>query len=177
MPSEDPRRLAYDRLIYDFVAPETTGRAPHEPPDSLYAFMPALYEKTSSGSCLATIVDALAYTNFANRHNVPQMAIIGAELIGKGIKILSKIIKDHRLVATDETLCSVYLMTVYEVLQLHRCSINYLQVSRTSPLSGNLIPSPLIRQAQMRYFNFEASRHSTTMSLPLNCTRSRTYRW
>lgn len=111
----DLRRLAYERFVYDFVAPETPNRPLGETSDALWTFIPALYQNAPEDSCLAIIVNAVAYANFANRCNAPQANAWADEALGKGIALLSKSILDGQKAASDETLCSVYLMGVFEV--------------------------------------------------------------
>ncbi|KAF2833655.1 hypothetical protein CC86DRAFT_278075 [Ophiobolus disseminans] len=106
--------IAYDRFVYDFVTPDNYGRPLGEPTDSLYAFVPLLYERTASKSCLATVVQAVSYINYANRFNAPEAAKRAEECLGRGITMLSKIIGDKDLAASDEVLCSSYLLGVYE---------------------------------------------------------------
>lgn len=111
----DLRRLAYERFLYDFVHFETPSRAPEEPSDAVWDFIPHLYQGAAEGSCLATVVDAVSYSNFAARCNAPQAQILADEYIGKGIRLLQKSIANEREAPLDETLCAVYLMGVYEV--------------------------------------------------------------
>ncbi|KAH6639835.1 hypothetical protein C7974DRAFT_410787 [Boeremia exigua] len=110
----DLRRAAYERFLYDFVILEAPNRPPDEPSDSLWSFIPVLYERAAADSCVATIVDAVAYVNFANRCDAPHAEALGEECLGKATVLLSKMIADKRLARTDEALCSVYLMGVYE---------------------------------------------------------------
>jgi len=111
----DLRQLAYERFIYDFVTPDNDERPLGEPTDSLYVFVPLLYQSTAPNSCFATVVQAVSYINFANRCHSPQAAARAEECFGKGITMLSKMISDKEQVVSDETLCSSYLMGVYEV--------------------------------------------------------------
>lgn len=111
----DIRRLAYERFLYDFVSPESPNRAPDEPSDALYTFIPTLYQLTPENSCLATVVHAVSYVNFANRCNAPHAETLAEESLGKGILMLAKMIADPKLAASNEALCSVYLLGVYEV--------------------------------------------------------------
>jgi hypothetical protein len=106
---------AYTRFLYDFVTYGSPNRPQGEPVDAIYIFVPGLYERTAPGSCLATIVQAVSYANFANRCNAPEAAAQGEECFTRGITMLSKIISDKQKVASDEVLCSTYLMGVYEV--------------------------------------------------------------
>lgn len=64
---------------------------------------------------MATVVHAVSYINFANRCNAPHAETLAEECLGKGILLLSKMIGDKKLAASNEALCSVYLMGVYEV--------------------------------------------------------------
>jgi hypothetical protein len=111
----DLRRLAYERFLYDFVILESPNHPPDEPSDSLYSFIPVLYNRAAENSCVANVVDGLAYVNFANRSNAPQAEALGEECIGKAVVMLSRIIADRKQAASDEALCAVYLMGVYEV--------------------------------------------------------------
>ena len=111
----DIRHLAYERFLYDFVSPDSTYRSPGEPSDALWTFIPKLYQNAAKDSCLATVVNAVAYSNFANRCNVPQAETLAEECLGKGINLLSKTIEDKQLASSNDALCSVYLMGVYEV--------------------------------------------------------------
>lgn len=74
-----------------------------------------LYNRAAEDSCVATVVNAVAYVNFANRCNAPHAKTLGEESLGKGMLLLSKMIADREQAVTDEALCSVYLMGVYEV--------------------------------------------------------------
>jgi hypothetical protein len=111
----DFRRLAFERFVYDFVLPDSPTRPKDEPTDALWMFIPILYQNAAEDSCLATVVDAVSYVNFANRCNSPHAEALGEECIGKGIAMLTKILADKKMAATNEALCSVYLMGVYEV--------------------------------------------------------------
>ncbi|KAH7401568.1 hypothetical protein BKA66DRAFT_545309 [Pyrenochaeta sp. MPI-SDFR-AT-0127] len=112
----DLRRLAYERFIYDFVSPQSPNRLPEEPSDALWTFIPTLYQKAAEDSCIATVVNAVAYINFDNRCNAPQAKALAEDCLGKAFTLLSKAIADKKLAATNEALCSVYLMGVYEKL-------------------------------------------------------------
>ncbi|KAF1849787.1 uncharacterized protein K460DRAFT_300146 [Cucurbitaria berberidis CBS 394.84] len=116
----DILRLAYDRFIYDFVLPKSPNRPPDQPSDALFSFIPILYENAAEDSCLATVVNAVAYVNFANRCNAPQAEALAEECLGKGITMLSKVIADKILAGTNDTLCSVYLMGIYENLTIQQ---------------------------------------------------------
>ncbi|KAF2690940.1 hypothetical protein K458DRAFT_288220 [Lentithecium fluviatile CBS 122367] len=107
------RRVAYERFLYDFVVFETPNKPPEAMSDALWDFIPDLYQRAPEGSCLATVVDAVAYSNFANRRNAPQAQALGVECLGKAIKLLQKTIADKEQAPTDEALCSVYLMGIY----------------------------------------------------------------
>lgn len=74
-----------------------------------------LYERAAEDSCVAMVVNAVAYVNFANRCNAPQAEAMGEEALGRAMVMLSKMIADKKQAVTDEALCSVYLMGVYEV--------------------------------------------------------------
>jgi hypothetical protein len=113
--NSDLERLAYERFIYDFVVPENPNRPPEEPSDALYTFVPLLYQHAPPDSCLATIVNAVSYVNFSNRHNSPQAAMLAGESFGKGLKLLSNMIADKTQAVSNDTLCSVLLMGIFEV--------------------------------------------------------------
>lgn len=111
----DLRRIAYERFLYDFVAPETPNRPPDEASDGLYTFVPILYENAHPNSCIATVIEAVAYVNFSNRFKSSQAALLGEEAFGKGVTALSSMITNPKLAPTDEALGSAYLMSVFEV--------------------------------------------------------------
>jgi hypothetical protein len=113
------RRLAYERFVYDFVASEDPNRPPEEPSDALFSFVPLLYQHAARDSCLTTIVNAVAYINFANRCNAPQAATLAEESFGKGISILSSIITNTEKASSNDALCSVHLMGIFEVCIPH----------------------------------------------------------
>jgi hypothetical protein len=113
----DFRRQAFERFVYDFVLPDSPTRPKDEPSDALWTYIPVLYQSAPEGSLLVTVVDAVSYVNFANRCNAPHAEALGEECLGKGIAMLTKIIADKKQSATNETLCSVYLMGVYEVCE------------------------------------------------------------
>lgn len=111
----DLRHLAYERFMYDFVIFETPNRAPEIPSDALWDFIPYLYERSLHGSCLATVVNAVAYANFANRCNAPQAQVLAEECHKKGMKLLQMMISSKDSASSDEALCAVYLMGIYDV--------------------------------------------------------------
>lgn len=111
----DLRRLAYERFLYDFVIQESPNHPVNEPSDALWSFIPVLYERAAEDSCVATVVNAVSYVNFANRCNAPQAEAMGEEALGRAMVMLSKMIADKKQAVSDEALCSVYLMGVYEV--------------------------------------------------------------
>ncbi|KAF2622221.1 hypothetical protein BU25DRAFT_352660, partial [Macroventuria anomochaeta] len=110
----DLRRIAYERFLYDFVILESPNHPSNEPSDALWSFIPVLYNRAAEDSCVAIVVNAVAYVNFANRCNAPQAAALGEECLGRGMVLLSKMIADKTQAMSDEALCSVYLMGVYE---------------------------------------------------------------
>lgn len=110
----DLRQLAFDRFMYDFVSPDDPNRPPEEPADALWSFMPIIYENAAEGSCYRTVLDAVAYVNYANRCAAPQAMVLAEECMAKGINLISKMVTDKKMAATDETLCSVYILGVYE---------------------------------------------------------------
>lgn len=107
--------VAYTRFLYDFVTHGSAKKIPGEPSDGIFTFVPALYERAPPNSILVTITRAVSYINFANRCNSAEAAARGEELFGKGITMLSKAVSDKQKAASDEVLCSTYLMGVYEV--------------------------------------------------------------
>jgi hypothetical protein len=111
----DLRRLAYERFLYDFVILESPNHPSNEPSDALWSFIPVLYQRAADDSCVATVINAVAYANFAHRCNAPHAEALGEESLGKGMVLLSKMIADKKQAVSDEALCSVYLMGVYEV--------------------------------------------------------------
>jgi hypothetical protein len=113
--------LAYERFLYDFVIQEAPNHPVNEPSDALWSFIPVLYERAAEDSCVATVVNAVAYVNFANRCNAPQAEAMGEEALGRAMVMLSKMIADKKQAVSDEALCSVYLMGVYEV----RTAVSY----------------------------------------------------
>lgn len=107
--------MAYERFLYDFVVFESPKHPSNEPSDALWSFIPVLYEKAAEDSCVATVINAVAYCNFAHRCNAPQAEALAEECLGRGVVLLSKMIADKKQAVTDEAMCSVYLMGVYEV--------------------------------------------------------------
>ncbi|KAF2108227.1 hypothetical protein BDV96DRAFT_285526 [Lophiotrema nucula] len=125
-PQADLRRAAYDRFKYDFVVHQTPGRDPSIPSDSLWTFIPELYERAAEGSCLRVVVDAAALANLSSRQKIPQASVLGEEYLGKGIKLLQKAIADKKQAASDEVLATVYLLGVYENLTSSKHNGTYL---------------------------------------------------
>jgi hypothetical protein len=115
IPRQDILHLAYDRFVYDFVASEDPNRPPDEPSDALFSFVPLLYQHAEPGSCLTTIVNAVAYINYANRCNSAHAAILAEESFGEGIRLLAGVLTDTEKAASNDTLCSVHLMGIFEV--------------------------------------------------------------
>lgn len=111
--------VAYERFLYDFVILDDPNRPPGEPTDSLYAFVPLLYKQAAPTSCLATVVQAVSYINYANRFNSPEAATRAEECFGRGITMLSKMIGNTEKAKSNETLCSSYLLGVYEVCAIY----------------------------------------------------------
>lgn len=107
--------MAFERFVYDFVTPNHPDHPPDEPSEGLWTFIPVLYEAAPPDSCFATVVNAVACVNYANRCNAPYAMAVAEEFMVKGITMLSKVLADKKLAASDEALCSVYLMGVYEV--------------------------------------------------------------
>ena len=105
--------------MYDFVLPDPPNRNKNEATDALWIFIPLLYEHSPQDSLIALTVDAVSYVNYANRCHDTHAAALAEECLGKAIPMLTKVIADKKHAATDETLCSVYLMGVYEVCQVH----------------------------------------------------------
>lgn len=130
----DLRHLAFERFLYDFVLDDNPDRQPHEPSDALWTFIPELYHSVPEDSCLAKVIDAVAYVNFASRCNAPQAEALGEDCMGKGIALLSKMIADKKLAASNEALCAVYMMGAYEVCMSKLCT------------HAGLIPRPRILQ-------------------------------
>ncbi|EUC35836.1 hypothetical protein COCCADRAFT_89699 [Bipolaris zeicola 26-R-13] len=115
-PNPDFRRKAFERFVYDFVLPDSPTMPKDEPSDALWTFIPVLYQGASEDSLIATTVDAVAYVNYANRYKDAHAAALGEECVAKAIPMLTKVIADKKRSATNEALCSVYLMGVYENL-------------------------------------------------------------
>jgi hypothetical protein len=107
--------LAYERFVYDFVTPGNPNRPPEEPSDALWTFVPLLYQHTAPDSCLAAIVQAVSYVNYSNRYGSPQAALLAEESFGKGLHLLSRAIRDKAQAASNDVLCSVLLLGIFEV--------------------------------------------------------------
>ncbi|KAH8730266.1 hypothetical protein GQ44DRAFT_823590 [Phaeosphaeriaceae sp. PMI808] len=112
----DLSRLAYERFIYDFVAPDMPTRPPEEPSEALFTYVPMLYQHAAPDSCLATVVHAVSYINFDNRCKAPAAAKLAEEHFGRAIKLLLRMIANKEEAASNDALCAVYLMGVYENL-------------------------------------------------------------
>ncbi|KAF2849023.1 hypothetical protein T440DRAFT_469769 [Plenodomus tracheiphilus IPT5] len=167
----DLRQLAYERFVYDFVSPDDPNRPPEQPTDSLWAFMPVIYQNAAQGSCYRTVLDAVAYVNYANRCADPEAMALAEESMAKGINLISKSIADKKLAATDETLCAVYLLGVYENMTTvqrkgtfiaHQHGANALLQLRSleqffsNPISGKLYE---VAYCQMLLGNLQAAKH------------------
>lgn len=129
----DFRRRAFERFVYDFVLPDSPSMPKDEPSDALWTFIPVLYQGASEDSLIAMVVDAVAYVNYSNRCNDPHAAALGEECVAKAIPMLTRVIADKRQSATNEALCSVYLMGVYEVCRGPPTNGTMLTRFRTSP--------------------------------------------
>lgn len=112
---QDLLQLSYERFIYDFVASEDPNRPPDEPSDALFSFVPLLYQHAEPDSCLTSTVNAVAYMNFANRMNCPQAATLAEENFGTALRKLSGVLADPEKAASNDALCSVHLMCIFEV--------------------------------------------------------------
>ncbi|KAF2736443.1 hypothetical protein EJ04DRAFT_575398 [Polyplosphaeria fusca] len=110
------RRAAYERLLYDFVILETPGHPAELPSDSLWDFIPHLYEKAAEGSCFKYTVDCVSYANYGARKASMQAQALAEEYIGKAITSVQKAIADPKQAKKDEVLASVYLLGLYENL-------------------------------------------------------------
>jgi hypothetical protein len=134
---QDLLRLAYERFVYDFVASEDPNRPPDEPSDALFSFVPLLYQHAAPNSCLTAVVNAVAYMNFANRCHAPLAATLAEESFGEGIRILSGLLTDTEKAASNDALCSVHLMGVFEV----RCSHSKHIQTNTSNKDSHQLPA------------------------------------
>ncbi|KAH3988990.1 hypothetical protein HBH98_184760 [Parastagonospora nodorum] len=192
-PRQDLRHLAYQRFVYDFVVFPDPNKPLEEPSDALFSFVPLLYENAHPQSCLVTVVNAVAYINFANRRDVPQAMALAEESFGEGIKMLSRMIANEETAASDEALCSVHLMGIFETLTkfqrqgsfaAHQHGANALLQLRTienyyrSPISARLYE---VAYAQMLLASLQAATippipvqdlPSVRMYLPSFCTGS-----
>lgn len=116
---EDMLRVAYHRFVYDFVASEDPNRPPDQPSDAFFSFVPLLYQHAEPTSCLRTAVDAVAYINYANRGNVDGVAAVCAEeSYSKAIGLISEALRHPEKSASNDTLCSVLLIGIFEVRSL-----------------------------------------------------------
>jgi hypothetical protein len=113
--SRDLRRLAYERYVYDFVVPESPNKSSGAYSDAMYEYIPMLYQKAPEGSCLVMAVDACAYANLVNRRDIPEAQALGADCVGKAIKLLQSAIADPERAPTDGTVCAVYMLGIYGV--------------------------------------------------------------
>lgn len=172
----DLRRLAYERFLYDFVIQESPNHPVNEPSDALWSFIPVLYERAAEDSCVAMVVNAFSYVNFANRCNAPQAEAMGEEALGRAMVMLSKMIADKKQAVSDEALCSVYMMGAYEVRQRPLFKVR-TNVDRTSARSNGKEPSSPTRTGPTLWLTCDRSHNSTVIrSLP-DCTRSHIPRW
>jgi len=110
----DLHQLAFERFVYDFIALESPKRPSEEPVDVAWSFIPKIYRAAAKGSCYRTVVDAVAYVNYANRCHAPQAMALAEDCMARGINLISKMVADKNMAASDETLGSVYLLAVYE---------------------------------------------------------------
>lgn len=110
----DIRRRAFERFLYDFVTIET-GDDSEESSAALFDFVPVMYKQAGEGSCFATIVDAVCYTNYSARCRSSEARLMADECLGKGIGLLQKMLQDSEQARTDEALGSVYLLGLFEV--------------------------------------------------------------
>lgn len=88
---------------------------PNTQSDALFTFIPELYNNAPESSCIAKVVDAVSYVNLANRCGATEAEALAEECISQGIALLSRMIADKKMAASNEALCAVYMMGVYEV--------------------------------------------------------------
>lgn len=143
--------MAYERFLYDFVILEPPSTLSNEPSDAMWSFIPVLYQRAAEDSCVSTVIHAVAYVNFAHRCNAPQAEALGEECLGRGMTLLSKMIADKKQAATDEALCSVYLMGVYEVRSYIHCFELVPNTHRTSASSNEKAHTLPIPTERTRY--------------------------
>lgn len=111
----DLQRLAYERFVYDFVVFDSPDRDPTTPFSAVWDFIPILYQDAAEGSSLKTIVHAVAYVNFSARCNAPHAQALAEENLAKGLILLQNTLSDKKQALSDDALCAVYLLGVWEV--------------------------------------------------------------
>jgi hypothetical protein len=124
---QDLTRLAYERFLYDFVIETSPGYSFDKHADSVWDFMPTLSKSSAEGSCVKTIIHAVAFANFRARCNAPRAQILAEQCRGQGLKMLRQRVADETMAATDESLAAVYLMGIHEV-GVFRTRISYMLI-------------------------------------------------
>jgi len=140
-------RLAYNRLVFDFVLPNnSTDRDGLI--DGFLEFLPNFYEQSSPDSCLFAAVSAVSFANFYGRFKSPEARLLGSEYCGKALKLIQYAIQDYSQAKSDETLFAVYLLGIYEVsFPLSRSTHAMLK----RPLHQRLKITPLLRILPPQY--------------------------
>ncbi|PSN58638.1 hypothetical protein BS50DRAFT_510061, partial [Corynespora cassiicola Philippines] len=168
--NNDLAQISYQRFIYDFVVFESSHLPSGAVSDAIWEFLPTMYQRSAPGSCLTAIVEAVAFLNFANRYEVPEALILAEERLQKSIQLLRRRISTKRQASTDQTLCTVFLMGIYENLTLsgdssssmaHHQGIGALLQLRTPDQPGQSLVAQRLFEAsciQMLIGNMQAGR-------------------
>ena len=92
-----------------------SSRPPYTATSGFFEYLPALYAKSSSRSCLHSSVVAVALANYSCRFNNPEIKVAAASHYGQSVKRLNTAILSPEEARSDETMLATLLLGLYEV--------------------------------------------------------------
>lgn len=110
-PEPSLHELALNRFFLDYVV----SSDPLDRGQGFLEFLPNLYANASKDSCLRATVSAIALGNFAGRFQVAKAKAEAVESYGIALRDINSAIKDPEKARLDETVLSVYLISLTEV--------------------------------------------------------------
>lgn len=109
----DLHEIAVNRWFYDYSIPTDSVN----PNRGILDYVPSIYSKSGSPSCLHAAVSAVAYANFCRRSKMSseEVFMLGKAFYGEALTLVSKATQNEVLARSDEVIMAVYALGIYEV--------------------------------------------------------------
>jgi hypothetical protein len=186
-PETDWEQVAICHFLEDFVYPEQSAPVIAF---QYFSFLPKLYNKYSTRSCLTEAISAVALARLANQVNGPDLSFRAREAYANALCMVNKSMSIPKMRKSDQVLTSLCLLTKYELIsgdtnddwfQFHEKGQVALIREKDSNWVQSEIGASLFRMVYLRHLlncirrsqrpGIELNHHIRELAFPTPCLR------